>query len=168
MKQSGPDHGESRPWRGLVLSRAFTVVELVIIMAIVAVFASLAVPRVSGLLCRQRVMQAGHRISADIQRVSASARSTSRPWTFAFTKSSSTYVVTGQDASGKGITWTVVLTDEPLAATVTDVTLGVDAKLIANGYGTLDRSGSVTLQCGKYTCVVKVDPDWQAPTVTLQ
>jgi prepilin-type N-terminal cleavage/methylation domain-containing protein len=165
MINAGPVHGVRWPCRGLWRSPAFTAIELLLVMAIIATFAAIAIPRISNVLNRQRADQSGQRIASDISRVAALARSTSRTWTITFARSAARYTVTGTDASGAPVTWTVQLAEEPYLCKMSAVEFGVDQALTISGHGTVSESGSVELTAGTATTVVSVDPTLPGPVV---
>lgn len=165
MNYAGPVHGVRWPCRGLWRSPAFTAIELLLVMAIIATFATIAIPRINNVLCRQRADLAAQRLASDISRVAALARSTSRTWTITFTRSAARYTVTGTDASGTAVTWTVRLAEEPYTCRMAAVEFGVDQALSFNGHGIAGESGRVELTAGTATTIMSVDPTLPAPVV---
>jgi type IV fimbrial biogenesis protein FimT len=70
-------------------SRGFTVIELMIVVAIAAILASLAAPSFRSLLDRQRVRSAAANLSADIQYARSEAVRKNAPVTVSFSADSS-------------------------------------------------------------------------------
>lgn len=155
MKNQGPVHGSPMPCRGLSVARAFSLVELLIVIAIVGIAATLAAPRLSTVMGRQRANQAASRTSAELARVATLARSTSRSWTVTF--SAAGFTITGTDAAGAATSWEVVLADEPYLSRITTIAFGPDNAVTYSGHGLPTESGKVELRSGPAGAVVTVN-----------
>ncbi|HRJ49729.1 MAG: prepilin-type N-terminal cleavage/methylation domain-containing protein [Phycisphaeraceae bacterium] len=162
MKHQGPVHGSPTPCRGLSASRAFSLVELVIVVAIMGLAATLAAPRLSAVLGRQRASQAGARVKSELARVSSLARATSRPWTVTF--SAAGLSVSGADAAGEAVSWLVSLSDEPYLSRITTINFGADNAVIYNGHGLPTESGKVELRSGSAGVIIGVNQNTATPT----
>lgn len=166
MKHQGPVHGPPTPCRGLSALRAFSLVELVIVVAIVGLAATLAAPRLTAVLGRQRATQAGARVKSELGRVSSLARATSRPWTVTF--STAGFSVSGADAAGQAVSWLVPLSEEPYMARIATINFGADNAVTYNGHGLPNESGKVELRSGSAGVVITVNQNAATPTVEHQ
>ncbi len=133
-----------------VKQSAFTVIELVIVTAILAIVASIAVPRYASLLATQRVEAAARRIVADLSFAQRQARFTSASQAVTFNLALHEY---------SGSTTLVQLWEEPYGATIVSVDFGGDAEIEFDGFGVPDSGGSVVVQVGKRQKTVNVDAD---------
>lgn len=168
MKHTSPAHGAGMPWRGFLRSRGFTVVELVLVLAIIGTVATIAVPRISHMLAAQRALAAGNRVAADLRRVAAVARAATRTWSVTFDAGDGVYKAAGLDASGASVTWSVTLGDEPYLASIKKISLGADNAVTYSAYGTPGESGTIRVASGDASCLVTIDQQQATVAVALE
>jgi prepilin-type N-terminal cleavage/methylation domain-containing protein len=130
----------------------FSLVELSLVIAIVAVMGAVALPRYERSLDRYRADAAAKRVVAELDQIAVNASVTSLARTVVFTAGSGQFTVSSSGAVER----TVDLTVEPYSATVTAASLGGDASLVYSGYGTPDSGGTITLKSGATTRTVTV------------
>src|SRR5215213_1839947 len=137
--------------------RAFTLVELTMSMAIMAVLASIAIPRDASAISSYRARAAAQRIVNDLAQVQSLARTTSTSQSIVF--SATGYVIPNlRDLDTASTTYTVRLGAEPYNATITAINLTAGSKqIIFDGFGVPDCVGSVTLQAGINSRTVVID-----------
>jgi prepilin-type N-terminal cleavage/methylation domain-containing protein len=108
------------PMRG-----GFSMVELVVVLAIVSVLAGVGTVRFAGAISRSRADAAAARLAADLSLAQARARSTSRWREVTFATGGSAYTLQGEPtATSGGAAYLVDLTTEPYRARITGVTFG--------------------------------------------
>ncbi|GAB5495148.1 MAG: hypothetical protein Phyf2KO_02280 [Phycisphaerales bacterium] len=130
-------------------SRAFTLMELIIVIVIISVTAAVALPRMSGASSRYRVDAAVQQLLADINITAAAANSASETKSITFDASNETYVMVGRPSpSNPALDHTVNLSVEPFNINLLGVSLG-DNQLDISGHGLLLESGQVTLAAGR-------------------
>jgi len=141
--------------------RAFTLVEVMLVLAIIAVLAGIAVPRFSSALYRHRVNQAVYRLAADLDRARAEARAGSSTRRVTFDKVNHTYRITGiRDLNTTAIGHEVDLAAEPYRCKIQDVWItSGNAYIEFNGYGAVDSNCVVRVYCGDYQRDVSVNID---------
>ena len=140
--------------------RAFTLVELLVVVFILGVMATVAVPRLANSLVLQRIDSAGARIVADLALARRHARLSGTSETVTFTTAPSGYAFsTVTDPNHPSQTYSVSLGDEPYGAVILSVNFGGDAALVFDGYGVPDSGGSVVIQVGSYQVTISVDAD---------
>jgi len=148
---------------------AFTLVELVLVAAILAVLGAIALPRFGRSVGRQRLAAASSRIAADVRwtRGRAVLRSTSVGIVFAAPGQPLSYQMVGSPDLDRGmpVSGTGVVTGDP-AIRVTACDFGGDTGLFFDGYGVPDGGGSITIAMGEFTSTISVDPQTGQPTVT--
>lgn len=146
---------------------AFTMVELVLTMAIMAVLATIAIPRYARSIASYRAASAAQRIVADINLARASARAASTSQTIVFTPGtgSSYSLANVKDHKTSASTYSVDLTEEPYYARISSVSSTRLAAIAANGvvtltfdgFGVPDGAVTLVLQSGGTQKTVTVD-----------
>jgi type II secretion system protein H len=141
---------------------AFSLIELMLVIAIIAVVSAIALPRYASSLQAYRVTMAAKRIAGDLQLAQSRARSLSATRTVAFTASSSSYQLIGEtDLSKSTATYTVQLGDLPYRAQITSVQFGATlgtSSVTFNGFGMPNNGGSITLTSGNATRTIILAP----------
>lgn len=147
--------------------RGFTLIELVIVVATVAILAAIAIPRMAGTLARRRIEFAAGRVVSDLRLAQRQARLSSASRTVQFDVASNSYRLLGVPSlNGPSGEYTVRLTDTPYEVSVVSASFGGDARLIFDGYGVPDSGGSVVLGSGGNQATISVDP--ASGTATVQ
>ncbi len=138
--------------------KAFSLVELVLVVAIMAIVGSIAVPRYAGYSAQRALESAERRIIADLGLAQRHARQTSASQTIAFTVGQSKYCVTNMShPDHPGEPFEVRLGDEPYAARVISASFGGDSQLTYDGFGAPDSNGAIVIAVGKYQRTVQID-----------
>lgn len=128
--------------------RAFSLIELVLVLAIIAVVGAIAAPRLSGASERQRLRAAGERLALDIARAREAVRAASGTCQFKFLRTGYAWQV---DAAGAAnASGAVELADAPYFVSVDSVDAGGDAAFALDGYGAPDSSLDVVLATPTY------------------
>lgn len=153
---------ELRPSR-----RAFTLVELTIVVLLIGIFAALAVPKFVGSLCFHRLRAAARRIEADLQLAQHQARMTGSSQTVVFNVAGSSYTIPDLPPLEPGGTdYTVQLRDSLYGVTIVSADFGGQTLVEYDGFGMPVSGGSVVLQCGPYQRSVLVDGQTGQTVVT--
>lgn len=130
-----------------VEARGFSLVELLIVLAIMVTVAGIAAPRFSGAVARYRADAAAKRVAADLQLAADRARAMSTPGTIQF--SGSVYTIVGvADLQHPTQDYTVNLSDAPYHAQITAVDFGGATDLVMDGFGLPSADGSVVIKVG--------------------
>ncbi len=145
---------------GLRRWRAFSLIELVLVVAIISILSAIAMPRVGGAIARQRVDAAARRVVMDLALARRSAELANASRTAAFLPAQAKYTLTGvQPLDGVGTDYVVILKEEPYGATIVSADFGGDPDLVFDVFGRPDSDGSVVIQVGNEIRTVSVDPD---------
>ncbi|MEM1186375.1 MAG: type II secretion system protein [Planctomycetota bacterium] len=136
----------------LLLHRAFSLVELVVVMVILGIVAAVAIPRIADSVAGQRVDMAARRLNNDFVVVREMARSGSQSYTMTFDSSALSYEIKGDTTS------VVLLGREPYGLTRLDASFGDSGstEITVDGYGTWGDGGTVRLASGNRTVSVVV------------
>ena len=147
--------------------RAFTLIELVLVMAIVADLAAITTPRFAAATTRYRAEAAARRVRDDLARARTYAKITGASYTVTFDAAAATYSfpvppakynVPAQPGAGlPGDPVTVSIGGEPYNAAITAVDFASAAAVTFNGYGAPSSGGTVTVQVGDTTQTVTLD-----------
>jgi type IV fimbrial biogenesis protein FimU len=136
--------------------RAFSMIELVIVILIMSIFGAVAAPKFFNTLLFHRVESAARRVKADIDYARQRARLTSTAQTVTFTGSS--YTLSGiKSLDLNSSTYTVNLTRTPYVLDSATANFGGTQVLSFDGYGSPSSSGTVILTAHAHQCTVSVD-----------
>jgi prepilin-type N-terminal cleavage/methylation domain-containing protein len=136
----------------------FSLVELVLVLAIMGVLAALAAPRYGQALSRYRADAAAKRIAADLAMVQSNARSTGSSRSIVFDLAASSYQLPGQThLDRRSGTYSVSLSSSPYHASIGTINLGGASTLTFNGYGVPDRACSIMIRVGQVYRTISVD-----------
>ncbi len=147
-------------------NRSFTLIDLVMAMAVIVIVAAIATPRYANALVRYRAEAAARRIIADIGLAQRTAKTTSSSRTIIFDTINHAYSIANvRELDGPSMTYVVTLREPPYLAQIASVDLGGDAQLTFDGFGIPDSGGFVIVQAGDYQYTVVVDPETGAGEV---
>ena len=136
----------------------FSILELVLILAIIAVVAAIATPRYASSLSNYRCEAAAQRIIRDLGVARAEARSGSTNITVTFNVNSNNYGIAGvaslESASASA---SLTLSDAPYYAQLLSAAFGGDEVVTFDGYGLPDSGGTVVVGVGGVTRNVVLD-----------
>lgn len=131
------------------MPRAFSLIELVLVLAIIAVIGAIAAPRLSGASERQRLRAAGERLALDVARAREAVRAASGTCQFKFLRTGYAWQV---DAAGAfNASGAVELADAPYFVSVDAADAGGDPVLAFDGYGAPDSSLEAVLVSSSYS-----------------
>ena len=137
----------------------FTLVELLMTIAIVAVVAAMVAPRWGRSMSRFGADAAARRILADLAWAQARARITSSTQTVSLNLSASQYQLVGvSDPDHAGSTYAVDLTASPYRAKLVSASAAdANGNIVFDGYGTPATSGSIVVQSGDFQYTVLIN-----------
>jgi type II secretory pathway pseudopilin PulG len=137
---------------------AFTLLELVMILAIVATLAAIAAPRYAAALTSYRAEGASRRIVADLELARATAQAQSARVTVYFDVVNDRYEIPGVPSlHDPGTDVGVDLAAEPHRADLVAANFGGDDKVSFDGYGNPDNSGVIAVSCGTVVKIINLD-----------
>ncbi len=137
----------------------FTYLEMLVVLIVMSVLASIAVPRYAQFTARQRVEAAARRLIADLSYARSLAKTTSKSVTVAVSVGRSDYTLRNVPDPDRAGDYTVHLQEEPYQATIRSCDLGGDTDVIFDGYGIPDAGGTITVQVGSYNKTISVDAE---------
>lgn len=137
-----------------------TLLELVIVVAIVGIVSAIAVPRYASYLGHQRVDAAARRVVLDLSLARNRARISSTGVTVSFDAVTNRYQILGMtDPDRKIATYGVRLSGDPYGVDLVSADFGGDSEVIFTGYGNPDSGGTVVLSAHDYAVTVALDAD---------
>lgn len=132
----------------------FSLIELVLVLAILTVVAAIAAPRVGEASLRRRLDGAAHRIAAELVDARLDAQAASRSRVIAVDILEHSISIAEPDYT---ILRTIELDDEPYRAGIASYLLGGDPAIVFDAYGVPDTTGRIVIRASGQTRRVLVD-----------
>jgi len=138
----------------------FSLLELVLVLAIIATLAAIAAPRYQTALVRYRADLAARRIVADLALAQSNAKAASSSRSVAFSIGANNYQMPDlPPLDGTSGSYIIELSEKPYEADITSADFGGDQEVIFNGWGIPDSGGTVVLTVGPEQRTVTVDAE---------
>ncbi len=127
----------------------FSLLELVLVAAILTVIAAVAAPKYAAATARYRARLAARRIAADLALARRAARTAGAACRLRFDVDADAYELPGlDDLDRRGGSYRVRLDEAPYHADLTAASFGDDAELVFDGFGRPDSGGTIRLRVG--------------------
>jgi prepilin-type N-terminal cleavage/methylation domain-containing protein len=137
---------------------AFTLLELLLVLAIVTISAALAAPRYGRASARYRADLAARRIVADLCLAQSYAKAASSARTVSFSAGTEEYrLLNISSPDGLPGDYAVVLSAEPYRADLTAANFNGGSQVIFSGWGLPDHGGTVAVSVGAEQRTVVVE-----------
>jgi type II secretory pathway pseudopilin PulG len=137
-----------------------SLLELMLVLAIVAVFAALAVPRYGRATARYRLDLAARRVAVDLRLAQTHAKVTSSSRTVRFSAATEQYELQNVPApDGASGSYTVFLSAEPYRADLLSADFNDAPQITFSGWGLPDAGGTVVLSASGQQKTVTVAAD---------
>jgi len=149
--------------------RAFTYLELILVIAILGIVASIAVPRFGNFIAHRHIDAAAIRIATDLAFAQREAKFSSATQTVSFNVGTDSYTLVGmEDPDHAGREYAVPLTEGPYNATIISADFGGDVEVVFDGYGVpvLDSDGTIVIAVGNYRKTLTLDAQTGRVTVS--
>jgi type II secretory pathway pseudopilin PulG len=141
-------------------TRAFSIAEVVLVLAIMAILAGIALPRFGNAMVRQRADGLARRIAADLERARSHAMRSGLSQTCRFTLADNRYTLVGiPDPDHPASEYSVLVTASPNDGSLASFDLGGDGEIVFDMYGMPDSAGSVIIRVGDEYRTVTIDPE---------
>lgn len=144
--------------------RGFSLVELVLVVAIIGIVSAIAVPRFAGATQHRKLSAAAQRLAADVSLAQTRANVTSTPVTITFAVGTGKYTMAGVPDLNTGVMpYTADLSSQPFYAVIESTAIGGAFKssgttqLTFNGYGLPTAGAVLTVAVATRTATVTVD-----------
>ena len=138
--------------------RAFTLVELVIVVLILGIVSAAAAPKFARSLRHSRLDAACLRVKADLNLARQTAISRSNSQSVQFTAGSATYTLPGvTHPDHPSLSYSVNLSGEPYGATVSAADFGGSSTVQFNRFGQPNAGGTITVAVGASTKTVALE-----------
>lgn len=141
-----------------------TLVEIVIVVLVIGIMASMAVPRYSRQIQHRQVMSAAMLIISDLEQTRQRAISTSTTRSVTFDASAHAYSLTSESRYARGNnTATVQLNETPWSTQIRSISAGMSSASVRqltvsfNGTGTLNENARIVLVSGNMLATVHMD-----------
>ncbi len=140
--------------------RAFSLIELLVVVVIVGLWASIAIPRLADSIAHHRVEAAAGRVARDLQLARKQARTTSGNVTVRFNVSANTYeVIPAQPVRLPARPYEVDLGQEPYQVVLVYAFSKSELmpEVVFNGFGLPNGGGKIILRAGQHEQTVTLD-----------
>lgn len=130
------------------MTRAFSLLELVVVLSIIGITALIAVPKYANSVTRFRVDAAAARVSEDIELMRTRARAASEPRIITFNETTDIYSITGEKGLDMDANYVVDLSSGPYNADIVLVDFAGNDYLTVDGYGAVLDTGRIVIRAG--------------------
>jgi len=138
--------------------RGFTLVEFLLVVAIIATISMIAVPRYANAFSSYRAQSAARKVVADIQLARSRAMMQSSSQTMTFSVNLNRCQIVGMaDLDRPTATYTTNFADEPYRATLKSAAFGNSSSLVFNGYGVPASGGTIVISAGSSSKTITVN-----------
>lgn len=141
-----------------IANSGFSLLEVVLVAAIVAIFAAIAVPRYGSASARRRADLTAGRVAADLRLAQAHARVASSASTVCFYPVTEEYLLTDIPApDGASGSYRVVLSSEPYRTDLVSADFTGAAQVTFDGWGLPNSGGTVVVAAGSQQRTITID-----------
>ena len=155
-----------RPTAGPRTAAAFSLFELLFVIAIIAIVAAMAMPRYGRSVARYRAECAARRVAADLMLARSDARASSSDRSVTFNTVAGSYTLAGVRHLDHGTSpYTVTIADAPYHAQLYYADFGGSAQAQFDMYGAPKWGGKVIVRVGEFEQVVTLSRDDGSVTV---
>jgi len=148
-------HSKARPGAP---PRAFSLVELVLVLAIAATLYAMAAPRYASATANYRAQAAARRIAADLALARTAAYNTSQPKTVSFDLQANTITISGLGGlDNSSQQYATDLAAEPYRASLISADFGGQGEVVFDMYGMAGSAGMVIVESGGTRHTVVLD-----------
>jgi prepilin-type N-terminal cleavage/methylation domain-containing protein len=146
--------------KATVKSGGFSLLELILVLAIIVTFAAMAAPRYGIASARYRADHAARRVAADLRQAQAHAKATSASCTVSFSTATEKYQLLNVPSfdGGPG-DYTVDLAADPYRANLVAAGFGGTGQVIFDGWGLPDNGGTVVVAVGSEQRKIVLDAE---------
>jgi len=146
--------------------RGFSLLEVVLVLAITVTLASIALPLYSRAAVRHQADLAARRVATDLRQAQSYARTASASCTVTFTTGTEKYELSGVASfDGAPGNYIVDLTAEPYDAVLVSADFGGSGQIIFDGWGTPSNGGTVVLGVGSESRTIILDGETGEVTI---
>jgi len=149
--------------------RAFTYLELILVIAILGIVAGIAVPRFGNFIAHRHIDAAATRIATDLAFAKQRAKFSGTQQKVRFLIPQNRYEFPEMDdPDHPGREYAVPLSEEPYNATIISADFGGDVEVVFDGYGVpvLDSDGTIVIAVGNYRKTLTLDAQTGRVTVS--
>lgn len=145
-------HVHARAWRG------FSLIELILVVAIMVIVSAIAVPRYASAVALSRADSAARKIATDLAYARSLAMTSSKPQAVVFSVATGTYQLSGQlDPVRRTMAYQVDVSAEPYKSKLVSATFGSTATVTFSIYGLPDNAGTVVVGSGSVQRTITLD-----------
>jgi len=138
----------------------FSLLEVVLVMAILVTFAAIALPRYADAVVRHQADLAAQRVVTDLDQAQSFAKTTSAACTVSFSVATEEYQLIGVPSfDGGSGDYSVNLSLDPYDAKLVSADLGGDSQVVFDGWGMPDSGGTIVVSSGNVQKTVVIDGD---------
>ena len=141
--------------------RGFSLVELVVVLMVIGLWAAIALPRFGDSIARHRVDAAARRIANDLERARDEARALSTSRTVTFDLDEHSYTLSDlTDPDHSGLEYKVMLAREPYNGRLLSASFGSEPfaqQVTFDGFGLPDLDGVISVSVGNLNRLVLVE-----------